>query len=121
MEIANEVEIYKELKEEVAVLEAELARKKGSMVKMEEYFMESMKSSGMDSMKISGLRFTRTKRVVPAVTDYEAFSQYVKESGDLSLFTNSVRVERAREIWNAGESIPGVEQFTKHSLSVRAV
>ena len=57
----------------------------------------------------------------PAVTDWAAFWEYIKQKDDMSLFEKRPGRAAIKERWEQGETIPGVTKFPVHSLSKEGV
>ena len=60
-----------------------------------------------------------TETVLPQVTDWDAVYEHIKETGDFYLLQKRPAAAAFRELHNSGEVIPGIEAYTKRSISLR--
>ena len=56
---------------------------------------------------------------VPNVTDWDAFYQHCLDTKQLTLFQRRVTSTACKELWAAGESIPGIEQREIRRINFR--
>lgn len=70
-------------------------------------------------MRDAGPLVSKTKRVVPQLTDPNAFFEHVRKTREFDLLNRQVNSTAYRERIEAGEKIPGVESFTKVGISIR--
>jgi hypothetical protein len=59
---------------------------------------------------------TVSKSVVPHVTDWEAFHQFIYENKWLHLLERRPSTTGCRELFQQNQVVPGVESFTKRSI-----
>jgi len=95
----------KELIEEWRSLEMEL------LVRLDE---QGMKKAATDDGTASV-----TEVVLPQVVDWDAVYEHIKESGDFYLLQKRPAAAAFRELHESGEVIPGMEPYTKRSISLR--
>lgn len=55
--------------------------------------------------------------LVPTVKDWTAFYAHIQATGDFSLLERRPGKAACRERWDAGEQVPGVDQFPVYKLS----
>lgn len=60
-----------------------------------------------------------TETILPQVTDWDAVYAHIKETGDFYLLQKRPAAAAFRELHNSGEVIPGIEAYTKRSISLR--
>jgi hypothetical protein len=58
---------------------------------------------------------------VPHVKDWQAFYAYIQTTGSFDLLEQRPGRVAARERWNVGETIPGVDKFPVYKLSRNGV
>lgn len=60
-----------------------------------------------------------TESVVPQAYDWEEFTKYVLDNRALHLLDRKPNTGAFRELYDAGQVIPGINAFTKRKLSLR--
>ena len=60
-----------------------------------------------------------TETVVPQVVDWEAVYEHIKETGDFYLLQKRPAAAAFRELQASGIEIPGMEPYTKKTISLR--
>jgi hypothetical protein len=89
--------------------------------KIQAEVLARLQEEEMDSAKSKRASATVSKSIVPSVTDWDAFGNYIISTGDLFLLEKRPSVTAYRDLLQAGESIPGVEPFTKVTLALRKI
>lgn len=95
----------KELIDEWRSLEMEL------LVRLDE---QGMKKASTDDGTASV-----TEVVLPQVTDWDEVYKHIKETGDFYLLQKRPAAAAFRELHESGQEIPGMEPYTKRSISLR--
>lgn len=86
---------------------------------LEAQVLEELQRQGTESARSSLATATVSESVVPNVTDWEAFYQYIIDTRQPYLLERRPSVVIYRDLLQAGEEVPGVSPFTKTSLSLR--
>ena len=60
-----------------------------------------------------------TETIVPQVTDWDAVYDYIRETGDFYLLQKRPAAAAFRELHSSGQTVPGLEPYTKRSISLR--
>lgn len=60
-----------------------------------------------------------TETVLPNVSDWEAVYEHIQKTGDFYLLQKRPAAAAFREITTSGEVIPGMDVYTKRSISLR--
>lgn len=60
-----------------------------------------------------------TEVVLPQVTDWDEVYKHIKETGDFYLLQKRPAAAAFRELHESGQEIPGMEPYTKRSISLR--
>lgn len=60
-----------------------------------------------------------TETVVPQVTDWDALYAHIQETGEFYLMQKRPAAAAYRELQDSGIDVPGVEPFTKRTISLR--
>ena len=95
----------KELTEEWRSLEMEL------LVRLDE---QGMKKASTDDGTASV-----TEVVLPQVVDWDAVYAHIQETGDFYLLQKRPAAAAFRELNDSGQGVPGIEPYTKRSISLR--
>jgi hypothetical protein len=108
-----------EMREEYRRLSKEADAIKTEMEEMELELMSSLDNIGLQMGRGSRASASVTEQVLPNVTDWDAFNQYVYENEALYLLQRRVSAPAWRELTESGDGVPGTEPFTKRSISLR--
>lgn len=95
----------KELIEEWRSLEMEL------LVRLDE--------QGMKKASTNDGTASITEVVLPQVTDWDEVYEHIKETGDFYLLQKRPAAAAFRELNDSGQKIPGMDAYTKRSISLR--
>lgn len=95
----------KELNDEWRELELEL------LVRLDEQGMRKA-STDLGTASI-------TEAVVPQVTDWDLLYEHIQNTGDFYLLQRRPAAAAFRELNDAGELVPGMEPYTKRTISLR--
>jgi len=121
MTLGNQIDTLYALKQ----TKAELARKErtiGEQIREHETkLQEELKNLGIS--KASGEKATiRVSSLnTPSVKDWDALYEYIRENDAFYLLQRSVNGAPYRELIDAGVEVPGVETFSKTSISTTKV
>jgi len=100
----------KELIDEWKSLEMEL---------MGRYAEQGMKKASIELDDGSTVTASITEVVLPQVVDWDAVYEHIKKTGDFYLLQKRPAAAAFRELNDSGEVIPGMEPYTKQSISLR--
>lgn len=115
-EAMDEVLSLRELKE---AQEKELSKTKEYLEGWEKYVVYRFNKIGVRSMtSTSGKQFTVRVNSSVRIDDWEEFCDYVKKNERLDLFQQRVLKKGVVDIWEAGNSVPGLVPESKFVLSV---
>ena len=104
-EISELAKREKELREELAPLEAEM--------------ISEMEKLGFDSIKTAGHTLSIKTAVYPTINDKELAMPFIAEERLWEMIPASILAGVYREYIEGGGSIPGVSSYEKTTLSVR--
>lgn len=74
---------------------------------------------GLDSAKAETALATKSETSVPVAVDWDALNAYIVENNALYLLQRRPAVTALKELFDSGETIPGVELRPKTTLSLR--
>ena len=95
----------KDLQQEYDALDAELQSR--------------MTEQGIDQARGTKATASLSSTVVPTVKDWDAFYEYIQANDALYLLQRRPAAGPCRELFDAGETIPGVDRFTKTAINLR--
>lgn len=108
-----------ELREKLKAIEAEASKLKGEMKDNEHAILALAKEAGLDRFAVGKLTFSVSKQIVGNVTDWEAMYNYIKEKDAFYLLQRRLSNASYKELLDAGETLPFVDQFENIVLNMR--
>jgi len=115
-------ELSRLLKEsKVKITDFNAASKAEGLVKedYERRLIAAMDAAGTTVVANEYGNFGRNETIVPVPKDWEAIYEYVKANDAFYLLYKQITSTAYRELLETGEEIPGVESYTRVSISVR--
>jgi hypothetical protein len=82
-------------------------------------FIQSAKAAGTEYARSALGSATIVETVVPQIDDWDLVAEWIKENDALYLLHRRISSVAWKELRDMGEDIPGVEPFTKVSVSLR--
>ena len=113
------VDLLWTLAQERKLIEAQAAVVKKEEDRIEEFLMQTLKKSDLNGLRGTLAQVSVTHSVFPQFVDWDLFYKFVVKHDAFGLLQKRASVGAFKERWDAGEKIPGVEQFTKVGLSVK--
>lgn len=104
-------EAKRELAEEMKLLDEQYAAVEAALI-------EALNGQGIPSARSTLATATVTSAVMPNVKDWTAFHEYIRDHDALYLLERRPSVVACRELFQAGETLPGVEPYEKVGLSL---
>jgi hypothetical protein len=108
-----------ELKQDKAELNRQIKHLDTTQTELEAQVLIKLQELGINSGKSLIASATISTSIIPIVQDWEAFYNYIKETDSLFLLERRPALTAYRDLAAAGEKIPGVESFTKTTISLR--
>ena len=108
-------------REEKRRLEAQIKEIEVQIGERQLQLMERMEAEGTDKAQGSRASVSISRNVVADVKDWDAFWTFVIKKKYTHLLQRRVSDPAYRELLEAGQNVPGVEPFTKHTLNVRTL
>lgn len=102
------------LEAEVKILEAEIAIK-------EEALIARLDQEGVDASRGGRASVSITSTISASIADWDAFTAFVKKTGNFQLFQRRISDPAARELFETKGTVPGLAPFTKRRLNVRSL
>lgn len=113
------IDFLYELRETRLEKSKEVDRLKAEETAIIKDLMTSLHEADENSVSGQLATFSIKEQTVPKVVDFNKLKEYIVNTGYVHLLGRTVSAPAAREIWDIGEQIPGVEPLTldKHSLT----
>lgn len=86
---------------------------------VEAELIREIKNQGVIGLHIGTTSVTISEQSFGGIEDYEAFETYLKETDSLFLLQRRLSQVAYNDLKATGETIPGVKDFTKTTLSIR--
>ena len=88
---------------------------------IEEHIIDTFPKTGLQGGKGAVASATITTTVEPTAKDWDAIFGYVKKKGAFDLMYRRINGKAWRDRIEAGEKIPGIEEFNRIKLSIRKI
>lgn len=102
-------------------LDALLAEVKQEIDELDDAIMAALDEQGTDAARGRKASMSIRETVVPAVKDWDALYEFIKQNGYFHLLNRAPNAAAFRELFTRGEPTPGVEPFTKRALTFRSL
>ena len=114
--LANE---RSDLRDQKRDLEAQIKELDNALANNETDILAIADELGLDRFAVGKLSFSVSRNVVGNVEDWEQVHAFIKEHDAFYLLQRRLANAAYKEMLDAGDSLPGVEPFTKISLNMR--
>jgi len=114
-------DLYAEVREMRLAMDKHVATVKARETELREHIIANLSKS--DDTGAAGKRY-RAQIVMkekPSLTDWSAFTAFVKKSGRFDLMQKRVADKAVKDLWEAGEDVPGVERFNAIDVSIQKI
>lgn len=108
-----------DLKQQKKALDDEAKNIAAQVAELEAQALATMAEVGTDSAKSDAVRATVTTKQHASVTDWDALYAFILDNEAFYLLQRRVSEGAYRDMLAEGEELPGVEPFTKTTLSLR--
>ena len=88
---------------------------------LEMELMRRLDEQGMLKASTKSATASVTEVIVPQVVDWDALHDHIKDTGQFYLLQKRPAAAAFREVNASGEVIPGMEPYTKRSISLRKI
>lgn len=119
MNIGEKINQIWQLREQHRKLTADDKDVKAGIAELERDIINELESQGLFTTHADKAMVTLTEMDVPSITDWDTFLDWVKETESWYMLSKSVSASAYREALASGINPPGIEPFTKKSLSIR--
>ncbi len=83
--------------------------------------MQKLESDGLSKFSNDQATISISEQIVPQVENWDALQAHILKTGEFELMQRRPAVKAYRELREAGVEVPGVVDFTKRGLNVRAL
>lgn len=112
--------IYK-LREKRLEAQKYVAALKSDEDKLKHHLLEALEAAGSTGITGKLARVRASSKDIPSAKDWDKTYEYIKETGDFSLLQRRLNSSHINELAKDGVLIPGVEFFSKATLSITKV
>lgn len=109
------------LREKKRALNVQLEAVEAEIATQEQALLERMDHEGVDKSTGKCASVSIAEHVVGNIQDWDALVAFVKKKGYFHLFQRRVTDTACRELWERGDTIPGVDPFTKRKINIRTI
>ena len=104
-----------------SLITKEAERVKKFVSKLEQWFIQELPED--DATGISGkvANVAIKRKEIAVVADWDKFYANIKKKGEFELLNRAVNQKAVKERWEAKKMVPGVEKFTKRTISLTKV
>lgn len=107
------------IREEIRALEAQKKEKEQKLKKLKLEYQAACAAAGTDYARGKLASASITEQIVPIVEDWAAVHEYIMENNALYLLHRRLSAGPWKELLDMGDTVPGVEPFTKRDVSLR--
>jgi uncharacterized protein YPO0396 len=115
-DIIDEMVVVRDQKRE---LEEKIKAYNSQLRDLEERYIQRCKEVGTEYARGRLGSATIVETVVPKIDDFDLVAEWIKENDALYLLHRRVSSVAWKELQDMGETVPGIEPFTKISVSLR--
>lgn len=83
--------------------------------------MQKLEADGLSKFSNDQATISISEQIVPQVEDWDALHAHILKTGEFELMQRRPAVKAYRELREAGIEVPGVVDFAKRGLNVRAL
>ncbi|HBA57500.1 MAG TPA: hypothetical protein DCZ37_06510 [Alteromonas macleodii] len=117
--IGDVINAKAKIKEQLDALSVQEKELKEQNEELDRKLFSMMDKDGVSRTANDSFSASINTDTVPNVTDWDAFYQHCLDTQQLTLFQKRVTSLACKELWAAGESIPGIEQREIRRINFR--
>lgn len=117
--IGRTADLYSDVRALRLAMEKEVERVKARETEIREYIIANLSKS--DDTGAAGLRYRAqiVVKTVPRAADWSAIHKYVQSTGRFDLLQKRLGETAVKDMWEAGEQVPGVEAVRVPDVSIQ--
>lgn len=115
------VDLYKEVSELRLAMQKEVDAVKARESEIKQHIIDNLSKS--DDTGVAGKKYRAqiVTKTAATVADWDKVWQFIRDNDRTDLVQKRINDKAVKEIWEAGEQVPGVEKFNSVDVSVRKV
>jgi hypothetical protein len=118
MNIGELTDAIYDIKQQNAELNKQVEENKATIERLTTDLLQALDAAGLDYSRTSLAKAVVTEDEYPSVVDWDALGAYIVDTNQLFLLQKRLTVNAYRDLVHSGEEIPGVETFTKRTVTV---
>lgn len=119
MKLGEKIDLAFELRERKRELDAESKQVGAEIEQLKLEIREELDQQGTLSTRSGLAAATITETVVPHIADWDEAVQWIMDNEATYLIRRQISAGAYRDMLKAGDTIPGIEPFTKREVSLR--
>lgn len=114
-------DLYSEVRALRLAMEKEVEEVKACESSVKQHIIDNLSKS--DDTGAAGLKYRAqiVLKPTPRVADWPSFHGYVQKTGRFDLMQKRVSDTAVKDMWEAGEAVPGVERFNAVDVSITKI
>ncbi|MAD26322.1 MAG: hypothetical protein CMO44_19355 [Verrucomicrobiales bacterium] len=109
------------IRQALADLAEQEKRLKEQQEEVDYQLMQKLEADGLSKFSNDQATISISEQIVPQVEDWDALHAHILKTGEFELMQRRPAVKAYRELREAGVEVPGVIDFAKRGLNVRAL
>ena len=109
------------IRQALADLAEQEKRLKEQQEEVDYQLMQKLEADGLSKFSNDQATISISEQIVPQVEDWDALQAHILKTGEFELMQRRPAVKAYRELREAGVEVPGVIDFAKRGLNVRAL
>lgn len=118
-ELGDKLDELNELRDRKRELNAELKELDERYKALEWEIIQDLDQQGTDMSRTPRVSASIGEQVVPNAVDWDEVQEYIRANDAQYLYERRLASGPCNELWQAGETIPGVEPFTRRKINLR--
>ncbi len=112
---------YHEVRELRLAMQKEVDAVKAREAELREFIINTLSATDETGAAGEKYRAQITRDTKPSATDWEKIYDYIVENDRFDLLNKALSITAIKELWEAGEKIPGVSKVHVKSLSITKI
>jgi len=116
------VDRYREVRELRLAMQKEVDAVAAHERELKDHLINTI-SASEDTTGVAGKKFRAqiVTKVSPKADDWKVFYEYVKETGRFDLMQKRLSDKAIKDMWEEGETVPGIGEFKSKDVSVTKI
>ena len=114
-------DLYSEVREIRLAMQKHVDTVKAREAEIQDHIIANLSKSDDTGAAGKKYRAQIVTKPVPTLRDWDAFTKYVVENQRFDLLHKRIADKPVKDIWEMGETVPGVEKFNTVSVSITKI